>query len=90
MTIKNDLNEKNENLKPFIEKLKIYNEKLNLFSNWMKDKIQNSKDDANAASNDYLRVLGYVAIGYSWLKVLEVSYKDYSNNKNFYFIEICN
>ena len=82
--IKNDLNEKNENLKPFIEKLKIYTEKLNLFSNWMKDKIQNSKDDANAASNDYLRVLGYVAIGYSWLKVLEVSYKDYSNNKNFY------
>jgi len=82
--IKNDLNQKNENLKPFIEKLKIYTEKLNLFSNWMKDKIQNSKDDANAASNDYLRVLGYVAIGYSWLKVLEVSYKDYSNNKNFY------
>mgnify|MGYP001158044599 FL=1 len=50
----------------------------------MKDKIKTSKDDANAASNDYLRVLGYVAIGYSWLKVLEVSYKDYSNNKDFY------
>ena len=50
----------------------------------MKDKIKTSKDDANAASNDYLRVLGYVAIGYSWLKVLEVSYKDYSSNKDFY------
>ena len=82
--MKNDLNLSDEKLKPFVEKLKIYIEKLNLFSNWMKEKIQNSRDDANAASNDYLRVLGYVAIGYSWLKVLEVSYKDYSNNKVFY------
>jgi hypothetical protein len=31
-------------------------------------KDQNSKDDANVAANDYLRVLGYVAVGYSWLK----------------------
>jgi alkylation response protein AidB-like acyl-CoA dehydrogenase len=82
--IKADLNDNNDNLKPFIEKLKIYIEKLNFFSNWMKEKIKNSKDDANAASNDYLRVLGYVAIGYSWLKVVEASYKDYSNNKDFY------
>ncbi len=82
--ISSDLNDSNDNLKPFVEKLKTYIEKLNLFSGWMKEKIKNSKDDANAASNDYLRVLGYVAIGYSWLKVLEVSYKDYSNNKDFY------
>ena len=82
--IKNDLDKDNKDLVPFIEKLKIYIEKLDLFSNWMKEKIQNSKDDANAASNDYLRVLGYVAIGYSWLKVLEVSFKEYSNNKEFY------
>ncbi len=82
--IKNDLDKDNKDLVPFIEKLKIYIEKLDLFSNWMKEKIQNSKDDANAASNDYLRVLGYVAIGYSWLKVLEVSFREYSNNKEFY------
>ncbi len=82
--IASDLNDNNDNLKPFVEKLKMYIKKLNLFSDWMKEKIKNSKDDANAASNDYLRVLGYVAIGYSWLKVLEVSYKDYSNNKDFY------
>ena len=79
-----DLNESNENLRPFIKKLKIYIEKLSNFSIWMKDKIKSSKDDANAASNDYLRVLGYVAVGHSWLKVLEVCYNDYSNNKNFY------
>ena len=79
-----DLNKNNENLKPFIKQLKIYIEKLNNFSIWMKEKIKSSKDDANAASNDYLKVLGYVAVGHSWLKVLEVCYDDYSNNKDFY------
>ena len=79
-----DLNESNENLKPFVKQLKIYIEKLNNFSIWMKEKIKSSKDDANAASNDYLKVLGYVAVGHSWLKVLEVCYDDYSNNKDFY------
>ena len=79
-----DLNENNENLRPFIKKLKIYIEKLSNFSIWMKEKIKSSKDDANAASNDYLRVLGYVAVGHSWLKVLEVCYNDYSHNKEFY------
>jgi len=82
--IKGDLNENDKNLKPFIEKLKIYLDKLDAFSKWMKDKIKISKDDANAASNDYLRVLGYVSVGYSWLKVLEVSFKEYSSNKDFY------
>ena len=79
-----DLNESNENLKPFVKQLKIYIDKLNNFSIWMKEKIKSSKDDANAASNDYLKVLGYVAVGHSWLKVLEVCYDDYSNNKDFY------
>ena len=79
-----DLDQSDKNLKPFVEKFKIYIEKLNIFSKWMKEKIKSSKDDANAASNDYLKVLGYVAVGYSWLKVLDVSYKDYSNNKVFY------
>ena len=46
--------------------------------------MNDSKDDANAASNDYLKVLGYVALGHSWLKVLEVSFKEMSNNKKFY------
>ena len=82
--IKGDLNKNNKDLSSFVAKLEIYIDKLSKFSSWMKDKIKTSKDDANAASNDYLRVLGYVAIGYSWLKVLEVSYKDYSNNKDFY------
>ena len=82
--IKNDILINEEKVNTFIEKLNKNIEILSKFTIWIKEKIKNSKDDANAASNDYLRVLGYVAIGYSWLKVLEVSYKDYSNNKDFY------
>ena len=82
--IKSDLDKNSDELKPFIKTLKIYVDKLSSFSNWMKDKIENSRDDANAASNDYLRVLGYVSVGYAWLKVLGVCYKEYSSNKDFY------
>ena len=74
----------NEKIAPFIAILDTYLEKLSSFTSWVKDKIQNSKDDANAASNDYLKVLGLVAVGYSWLKVLQVSFEDYDNNKIFY------
>ncbi len=82
--IKNDLDTKNIKIKPFILKLNLYIEKLESFSSWIKDKIQSSKDDANAASNDYLKVLGFIAVAYSWIKVLEVSFEDYDNNKIFY------
>ena len=74
----------NEKIAPFITILDSYLEKLSSFTSWVKDKIQNSKDDANAASNDYLKVLGLIAVGYSWLKVLQVSFEDYDNNKIFY------
>ena len=74
----------NEKITPFIAILDTYLEKLSSFTSWVKDKIQNSKDDANAASNDYLKVLVLVAVGYSWLKVLQVSFEDYDNNKIFY------
>ena len=59
-------------------------ELLEKFSNWIKEKVKSSKDDASAASNDYLNVLGLVATAHAWLKVLEVSFKDYENNKKFY------
>ena len=82
--LRKDLEIENEELKPYQEKLRIYLEKLIGFSKWIKEKVKDSKDDANAASNDYLKVLGYVALGHSWLKVLEVSFKEMSNNKKFY------
>ena len=46
--------------------------------------MKNSKDDVSAACNDYLKVLGFIALGYSWLKVLNVSYKELKNNKKFF------
>jgi alkylation response protein AidB-like acyl-CoA dehydrogenase len=82
--IDNDCNTENEKLKPFINDLKIHLQTLSNFSSWIKEKIQNSKDDASAACNDYLKALGFVAIGHAWIKVLEVSFKDYDQNKNFY------
>ena len=82
--VKTDCNTKNEKLKPFIEELKINLEILSKFTSWIKDKIQNSKDDASAACNDYLKALGFVSIAHAWIKVLEVSFKDYDENKEFY------
>jgi len=38
----------------------------------------------SAACNDYLKVLGLIALAYSWLKVLNVSHKELSKNKNFF------
>jgi alkylation response protein AidB-like acyl-CoA dehydrogenase len=82
--VKTDCNTKNEKLKPFTEELKINLEILSKFTLWIKDKIQNSKDDASAACNDYLKALGFVSIAHAWIKVLEVSFKDYDENKEFY------
>ena len=82
--IRNDCNVKNEKLKPFTEELKINLEILSKFTSWIKEKVQSSKDDASAACNDYLKALGFVAIAHAWIKVLEVSFKDYDQNKNFY------
>ena len=46
--------------------------------------MKNSKDDVSAACNDYLKVLGLIALAYSLLKVLDVSYKELSKNKKFF------
>ena len=82
--IKKDLENNNVKLLPFIKDLNIYLDKLISFTTWIKDKVENYKDDANAACNDYLKVLGLIAVGHSWIKVLEVSFNDYDNNKGFY------
>jgi len=78
---------KNKNqtkIKPFAEKLDEYLKITINFTNWIKGKMKNSKDDVSAACNDYLKVLGLIALAYSWLKVLDVSYKELSNNKKFF------
>ncbi len=84
--IKNDCNIEDEKIKPFVEDLNVHIKILNNFTLWIKEKIQNSKDDASAACNDYLKALGFVSIAHAWLKVLEVSFKDYDSNKAFFAI----
>jgi len=83
-TIKKDLSSNNKNLKFFIEKLDKSIDVLDKFTNWIKEKMKNSKDDVSSACNDYLKVLGIVATAHAWIKVLEVSYNDYDSNKEFY------
>ena len=65
----------------------ILEEKIKLlldFSNWLDNKLKNQKDDVSAACNDFLKVLGYVALGFSWLKMTKVCYENSSKNKEFY------
>ena len=75
---------KNADTKIFAEILNQYLEVLVNFTKWIEKSVKNSRDDANAACNDYLKVLGLVALAYSWLKILDVSYKEIKNNKIFF------
>ena len=82
--MKSECNLNNEKIKSFVSE---FNDHLNIlkkFSEWMIDKAKTEKDDVSAAANDYLKTLGYVSIAYAWIKVLEVSFKDFNENKNFY------
>ncbi len=82
--IDDDLNISDQKIKPYIDKISKSIDILKKFTDWIKEKIQNEKDDASAACNEYLKVLGLVATGHAWIKVLEVSFKDYDKNKKFY------
>ena len=82
--VKSECKTDNEKIKPFLSEFNKNLDTLKKFSDWMIDKATTSKDDVSAAANDYLKTLGYVSIAYAWIKVLEVSFKDYEENKNFY------
>ena len=82
--IKTEIDLEMDEMKPFINDLNFQIKILEEFTSWIKDKIQNSKDDASAACNDYLKALGFVSIAHAWIKVLEVSFKEYEQNKDFY------
>ena len=82
--IKKDILIEDQKIKPFVEKLTKNIEILAKFTSWINEKMKNSKDDVSAACNDYLKVLGLVATAHAWIKVLEVSFKDYEKNKQFY------
>ena len=83
-SIKNDCNIQNEKMDQF---LKVFNYHLDIlanFNDWTTQKIKDNKDDVSAAANDYLKTLGYVSVGYAWIKVLEVCFNEYDKNKSFY------
>ena len=74
----------NKNLDLFLERVKKYKEILINFTSWLKTKQTISKDDISSACNDYLKVLGYVSLSYSWLRMLRVSYEKMDTNKSFF------
>ena len=82
--IKSETKSNNEKIKPFIKEFDNYLKILTDFSEWINEKTKTDKDDASAAANDYLKTLGFVSVAYAWIKVLQVSFKNYNENKNFY------
>ena len=80
--IKNYKNEKN--LVSFLNIFEKYKEILVSFTKWTREKINSNKDDASAACNDYLKVLGYTALAFAWIKTLKVSFEKQNTNKDFY------
>jgi alkylation response protein AidB-like acyl-CoA dehydrogenase len=82
--IKTEIEKNNEKIGPFVLEFKHYLNILTKFSEWISEKTKTEKDDVSAAANDFLKTLGYVSVAYAWIKVLEVSFKDYDENKDFY------
>jgi len=81
--VKGECNIDIEGIKPFVDDLNKYLETLKIFTSWIEIGMKNKKDDVSAACNDYLKILGLVATAHAWIKVLEVSFQDYENNKDF-------
>ena len=80
--IKNYKNEKK--LVSFLNIFEKYKEILISFTKWTREKINSNKDDGSAACNDYLKVLGYTALAFAWIKTLKVSFEKQNTNKDFY------
>jgi acyl-CoA dehydrogenase len=82
--VKTECDSKNEKVKIFSKELNYYLDILSKFTDWINDRSKEEKNDVSAAANDYLKVLGFVSIAYSWIKILKVSFSDYESNKDFY------
>jgi hypothetical protein len=82
--VKDEIDLKEDKTQFYVKELNKNIETLVKFTKWIKDKIKDIPEDASAACNDYLKVLGLVATGHAWIKVLEVCFKEYENNREFY------
>ena len=54
------------------------------FAKWLEIKDKDKKDDVSSACNDFLKVLGYISLAYTWFKITKVSLEKLNENKNFY------
>ena len=82
--VKSEINSNNEKVKPFIKEFNNNLDILKKFSEWITKRTETNKDDVSAAANDYLKTLGYISLAFAWVKILNVSFKDYEENKKFY------
>ena len=57
---------------------------LEKFAVWLGDKDKTNKDDVSAACNDFLKVIGYISLGFAWFRITKVSLDKLNDNKNFY------
>ena len=72
---------KQAKIKLFAKKLDDYLKITANFTNWIKKNMKSSKDDVSAACNDYLKVLGLIALAYSWLKAVSYTHLTLPTNR---------
>ena len=84
--IRNEINnnKNNSELKDFSDTLEKKIIILLDFAKYLEEKLKVQKDDVSAACNDFLKVLGYVSLGFSWLKMTKISFENSNKNKDFY------
>ncbi len=80
--INNDIN--NLELKKFADILEKKIIILLDFAKYLEKKLKAEKNDVSAACNDFLKVLGYVSLGFAWLKMSKISFVNSSKNNDFY------
>lgn len=74
--------------------LRDYLNKMSEFTVWLRNSLKDKVDDARAGASDFQIALGYLSVGYVWLKFLNnlesgsESYKDKIDTAKFYFSRI--
>ena len=84
--IQKEISEHNNNqqLKKFSNIINDKIDTINKFSNWLEKRNKEKRDDVSASCNDFLKILGYLSLAYSWFKTTKVSLSLKDQNKNFY------